>query len=329
VPIINGFIPVGTTGALAPIVRQDSAGIILTVQPRITPEGMVVMHTLIEKSAYETGAAGGVVLVTDPVTGRTITSPIKDITHSETIVSLASGETVVMGGLITSYDQTVERKAPWLGDVPILGQLFRYDTKTTARTELLIFLTPRVIRNDADDETLKQIETERLHFMLDEVESIQGPILSTQPPVDNLMQQVPPMTMPSQSFPGAVPPAPGVAPSILPPASLRPGQQQALPPELPPAMSPGLPAPGTSPNRPGVAPPPIPRETNFDDPSVPTTQMPAASAHDLKPLRTTSLSEPGLGQPFAPRTATVDPSGAAHFPFQPSDADASAATTGK
>ncbi|HEV7999117.1 MAG TPA: secretin N-terminal domain-containing protein, partial [Planctomycetaceae bacterium] len=326
VPIINGFIPVGTAGALAPIVRQDSAGIILTVKPRITPEGMVVMSAIIEKSQYETGAAGGVVLVTDPVTGRTITSPIKDITHSETTVSLASGETVVMGGLITSFDDTVERKAPWLGDIPILGQLFRYDTKTTIRTELLIFLTPRVIRNDADDETLKQIETERLHFMLDEAESLHGPILSTQPAADGLMQQVPPMTMP---FPGAVPPAPGIAPSILPPASLRPGQQQALPPELPPVMSPGNPAPGTSPARPGVAPPPIPRETNFDDPSVPTTQMPAASVHDLKPLRTTSLSEPGLGQPFAPRTATIDSSGTAHFPFQPSDADASAASTGK
>jgi hypothetical protein len=126
-----------------------------------------------------------------------------------------------------------------------------------------------------------------------------------------------------------VPPAPGAGPSITPPASIRSGQQQALPPELPPVMSPGTPAPGTSPGRPGVAPPPIPRETNFDDPSIPTTQMPAESAHDLKPLRTTSLTGQGLGQPFTPRTATVDQSGAAHFPFQSSDADSSAAATGK
>jgi type II secretion system protein D len=326
VPIINGFIPVAATGALAPIVRQDSAGIIMTVQPRVTPEGMVVMHALIEKSEYETGASGGVVLVTDAVSGRTITSPIKDITHTDTTVSLASGETVVMGGLITSSDNTTEVKAPWLGDIPILGQLFRYDTKTTIRTELLIFLTPRVIRSDADDETLKQIETERLHFMLDEAESIHGPILSTQPPVDGLMQQCPPLTMPSS---GLVPPAPGVAPSIVPPATIRPGQQQALPPELPPV--PGVvPAPGAAqPARPGVAPPPTPRETYLDDPSIPTTQMPADTPHDLRPLHTTTVTTQSFGQPFGPRVPTTDAAGAAKFPFQPSEGEASEAPSGK
>ena len=287
VPIITGFIPVGTTGSLAPIVRQDGAGIILDVLPRITPDGMIVMKTSIEKSLYETG---GVVLVTDPVSGRTITSPVKDVTRAVTTVSLASGETVVMGGLITSSDDTIERKVPWVGDVPILGQLFRYDTKTTERNELLIFLTPRVIRSDADDETLKQIETDRLHFMLDEAESIHGPILS-QPSADGLMQQCPPLTMPQSQLPSTVPPAPGVAPSIVPPASMRPSQQPGLPPELPPVLPPAAPgispAPGRQalPIRPGVA-PPIPRETYFDDPSVPTTQMPSDTLHDVKPLRT-------------------------------------------
>ena len=249
VPIITGFIPVGTTGALAPIVRQDGAGIILDVLPRITPEGMIVMKTSIEKSFYE---PGGVVLVTDPVSGRTITSPVKDVTRAVTTVSLASGETVVMGGLITSSEDTIERKVPWVGDVPILGQLFRYDTKTTERKELLIFMTPRVIRSDADDETLKQIETDRLHFLLDEAESIHGPILS-QPSADGLMQQCPPLTMPQSQLPSSVAPAPGVAPSMTaPPSTIRPSQQPGMPPELPPAVSP---APGVPPVRPGVAPP--------------------------------------------------------------------------
>ncbi len=224
-------------------------------------------------------------LVTDSTTGRTISSPVKDVTRAVATVSLASGETVVLGGLITNQDDTIERKVPWVGDVPILGQLFRYDTKTTIRTELLIFLTPRVIRNDADDEVLKQIETERLHFMLDEAESIHGPILSTPPAAgDGLLQQVPPIT-----GPGAVPPAPGVVPPVTPPpAGVRQGQPTA--PELPP-MAPGAmpaPAPGAVPRmappvKPGVA-PPIPRETYLDDPSVPTTQMPSTAIHDVRPL---------------------------------------------
>ncbi|HEV3299116.1 MAG TPA: secretin N-terminal domain-containing protein [Planctomycetaceae bacterium] len=314
VPIITGFIPVGTTGALAPIVRQDGAGIILEVLPRITPDGMIVMKTSIEKSLYEPG--NGVVLVTDPVSGRTITSPIKDVTRAVTTVSLASGETVVMGGLITSNEDTVERKVPWVGDVPILGQLFRYDTKTTERKELLIFLTPRVIRSDADDEMLKQIETDRLHFLLDEAESIHGPILS-QPSADGLMQQCPPLTMPQSQLPGSVPPAPGVAPSITaPPSTIRPSQQPGMPPELPPAVSP---APGVPPVRPGVA-PPIPREMYLDDPSVPTTQMPSDTLHDVKPLRTFAAG----GHSFGQRAPAADQSGTVRFPFQPSDADSGA-----
>ncbi len=236
VPIIYGFTTTAT-GSLAPIVRYDGAGIILDVKPRITPEGMIVMAASIEKSQYE---SGGVVLVTDSTTGRVITSPVKDVTRAQATVSLASGETVVLGGLITNQDDTTERKVPWVGDVPILGQLFRYDTKTTIRTELLIFLTPRVIRGDADDEVLKQIETERLHFMLDEAESIHGPILST-PPADGLLQQLPPLTMPQSHLPGAVPPAPGAAPLVAPPP---PGLRQGQPtPELPPVLPGAPPAP--------------------------------------------------------------------------------------
>jgi type II secretory pathway component GspD/PulD (secretin) len=280
VPIIYSFTTVGALGTLAPLVRYDGAGIILDVKPRITPEGMIVMDTKIEKSEYE---PGGVALVVDPTTGRTIQSPVKDVTRAEAIISVASGETVVVGGLIISSDRTIERKVPWVGDVPILGQLFRYDTKTTERAELLIFLTPRVIRNDADDEVLKQIETDRLHFMLDEAESMHGPILS-QPPADGLMQQVPPLTMPSSQLPSAVPPSPGRASPTAPPASARPPVPQGTAPELPPALPP------LSPGRPGVAPPPIPREAYFDDPSVPTTRMPSAPIRDVTPLRTVTTN---------------------------------------
>ena len=310
VPIIYGFTPT-PNGALAPIVRYDGAGIILQVQPRITPDGMIVMHAAAEKSQYE---QGGVVLVTDPVTGRQITSPVKDVTRAEAIVSLASGETVVMGGLITNSDDTQERKVPWVADVPILGQLFRYDVKTSVRTELLIFLTPRIIRNDADDEMLKQIETERLHFLLDEAESIHGPILSTQPAPDGLMQQNPPLTMPgtllpSTQMPGAVPPAPGAAPPVTaPPATQR--RSQLGPPELPPVLPPTTPAtPGPSqpPGRQGMT-PPIPRETYLDDPNVPTTQMPASSFQNVRPLATTAP-----GQNFA-RDAKSDGTGTVRFP---------------
>lgn len=316
VPIIYGFTTTAT-GSLAPIVRYDGAGIILTVQPRITPDGMIVMHASAEKSEYE---SGGVVLVTDSTTGRNISSPIKDVTRAEATVSLASGETVVMGGLITSSDDTIERKVPWIADVPLLGQLFRYDTKTTVRTELLIFLTPRVIRNDSDDELLKQIETERLHFLLDEAESIHGPILSNKP-TDGLLQECPPLTMPQGLPPGAVPvgpsvvpPAPGEASPVAPPVPLmRPSQRQGMPPELPPVIPPGV-AP-SGPVVPGVNPgvaPPMPRETYLDDPSVPTTRMPSAVEQNVRPLRGPAQQ----GQPLGQQTKPADRPGTVRFASQ-------------
>jgi hypothetical protein len=296
---------------------------------------MVVMQAQVEKSVYE---AGGVVLVVDPTTGRQITSPVKDITRAEATVSLASGETVVMSGLITSDDTTIERKVPWVGDVPILGQLFRYDTKTTERTELLIFLTPRVIRNDADDETIKQIETDRLHFMLDEAESIHGPILS-QPSADGLMQQSPPLTVPQSQHPGTLPPAPGVftpgappAPGTLspmaPPVPTRPGQQQVLPPELPPVLPPATPGASPapmSPVRPGVA-PPLPREAYFDDANVPTTQMPAGTVHDVKPMRTVTTKFDSFGRSLSQRGPAQEQPGNVSLQSQSMDADPSAAS---
>jgi general secretion pathway protein D len=329
VPIIYGFTTTAT-GSLAPIVRYDGAGIILDVKPRITPEGMIVMAASIEKSQYE---SGGVVLVTDSTTGRTISSPVKDVTKAVATVSLASGETVVLGGLITTQDDTTERKVPWVGDVPILGQLFRYDTKTTIRTELLIFLTPRVIRSDADDEVLKQIETERLHFMLDEAESIHGPILSTQP-ADGLLQQVPPLTMPQSQLPGAVPPAPGAAPPVVPPPATMRQRQPATPPELPPALpglmpapAPGIvPAPGVAPGmappvKPGVA-PPIPRETYLDDPNVPTTQMPSTGVHDVRPLGNPTSAADSF---FSPGAKSGNQAGSVRYQQSPTPSDSNAA----
>jgi type II secretion system protein D len=241
VPIVTGANANGV-GSLSPIINYDSAGIILTVQPRIDTDGMIVLHAYAEKSSYNLTSGQGVTLVTDSATGRTITSPIKNITRAETTVSLATGNTVVMGGMITSNDDATTYKVPWVGDLPVVGQLFRYDTRSTKRTELLIFLTPRLIRNDADDEMIKQIETERMHFIVEEAEAIHGPILSCNPAL--LHDEVKPQSP-------AVPPAPPRGPIVPPPPGTYP-------------MAPTLEAPA---NPPPAAMPPA---TRRDGKRVPT-----------------------------------------------------------
>lgn len=173
---ISNFQQNNVTGGFTPLSEERNVGIILQVTPRISPDGTIVMETHAEKSRVN--FEEGIPLIFDPVTNTQITSPVIDVTIADTTVAVPSGQTAVIGGMITKSDAVVEKKVPWFGDIPVLGVPFRYDMSTTERTELLIFLTPRVIRDDEDSEMIKQIEAERLHFVVEDAESIHGPIFS-------------------------------------------------------------------------------------------------------------------------------------------------------
>ncbi|MDA1052666.1 MAG: hypothetical protein O3C40_19595 [Planctomycetota bacterium] len=172
VPIVDG-VAVSGTGSANPVVRQDQAGVILSVTPRISPDEVIVMEVSAEKSQY-TGQ--GVPLFTDANNGNVIESPIKDIIKASTTISVPNGQTVVLGGMITTLDVVNERKVPWLGDVPVIGRAFRYDSVSSRRTELLIFLTPRVVHNSVDSEMIKQVEAARLHYVEHAAEAVHGPL---------------------------------------------------------------------------------------------------------------------------------------------------------
>ncbi len=175
VPIVDG-VNISTTGSSNPVIRQDQAGIILSVTPRISPEQVVVMEVIAEKSAYPDGEEK--VVFVDTVTGSAITSPVKKITTAQTTVSVPNNQTIVLGGMITTSDVTIERKVPWLGDLPVLGHGFRYDRTGTVRRELLIFLTPRIIHDSLESEMIKQVEAGRINFVLQAAEEVHGPLLS-------------------------------------------------------------------------------------------------------------------------------------------------------
>ena len=174
IPRINGFTQTGTAGAIVPTVQQRSLGIILQVLPRISPDGLVIMSVQARKDSLD---ANSVSLGTSTA-GTAITSPIVNTTNAQTVVAVNSGQTVILGGMITKQDNVEERKVPILGDIPILGRAFRYDYKQMKRTELLIFLTPRIVKNDEEAEMFKQIEMERMNFIESEAERIHGPLYS-------------------------------------------------------------------------------------------------------------------------------------------------------
>jgi type IV pilus assembly protein PilQ len=108
----------------------------LTVTPQVTPDDRVILDLRVTKDSV----------------GQTITNerggqvPSIDTRAVETQVLVNNGQTVVLGGIYETEQAETQRKVPWLGDLPGLGALFRTTTTTSNKTELLIFVTPKILR---------------------------------------------------------------------------------------------------------------------------------------------------------------------------------------
>jgi general secretion pathway protein D len=155
-------------------VTLENVGLILGVTPRISPDGNVVMEIDAEKSQLGPEEDGIPVAVS--IDGTVIRSPRIDTTTAQTTVSATDGETIVLGGLITKRTEEVHRRVPWLGDIPLVKHLFRYDGIQSRRTELLIILTPHVIRAPEDNELIRQAEMARMSWCAADVFDLQGDI---------------------------------------------------------------------------------------------------------------------------------------------------------
>lgn len=102
----------------------------LEVTPQITPEGNVIMDVEVNKDSIGTVFAG---------------TPSINTKSVQTQVLVENGGTVVIGGIFEQEEREDITKVPWLGDVPYLGNLFKNRTKSSTKTEMLIFLTPKVV----------------------------------------------------------------------------------------------------------------------------------------------------------------------------------------
>ncbi len=112
----------------------------LDVTPQITPDDNIIMNLVINQDSV--GALD---------TGSGI--PTIDVTELQTQVLVADGQTIVLGGIYQTEQVTSQRKVPLLGDIPILGKLFRNDFKSEDKRELLIFITPRLMNSDFSNTT--------------------------------------------------------------------------------------------------------------------------------------------------------------------------------
>ncbi|HEY3809354.1 MAG TPA: type IV pilus secretin PilQ [Steroidobacteraceae bacterium] len=111
----------------------------LKVKPLITPDGRIILDLTVSDDTVGTVvvAAGGVNV------------PSINTRAIQTQVVLTDGQTVVLGGILETTHSDAETKVPWLGDIPVLGNLFKNTTKIDDKDELLVFVTPKIIHENA------------------------------------------------------------------------------------------------------------------------------------------------------------------------------------
>jgi len=133
-------IPVTTPAALGspPTTTYTPAVLELNVTPQITPNGSVIMNLLVKKDSQNT--------TTNPISGN----PGIDTRQVKTSVLVEDGETVVLGGVYENQNTSGKNKIPFFADLPGIGFLFTNSTLNKINTELLIFITPKIIKNNVE-----------------------------------------------------------------------------------------------------------------------------------------------------------------------------------
>ncbi len=119
-----------STSSGATSITFKKAVLKLEVTPQITPEGNVILTVDVNKDSRGTLTPQGYAI---------------NNKHVQTLVLVENGGTVVIGGIYTQEDLETENKVPYLGDIPLLGNLFKNKSRSSAKTELLIFITPKVV----------------------------------------------------------------------------------------------------------------------------------------------------------------------------------------
>lgn len=126
-------IPISQVSAQGVNTRYVNATLGLTVTPHVTNEGSVLLDLEVQKNEADfvnTGARGDPTILTK---------------QAETKMLILDGDTAVIGGIFTQNQSVSRKKVPWIADIPIIGWFFKNKTEGDTRSEVLIFLTPKIL----------------------------------------------------------------------------------------------------------------------------------------------------------------------------------------
>ena len=163
VPIITrqatGDETVEGTTAIIQDVQFRSTGVQLNVTPRVYSGGRIDIEISQEVSEAQ------------PTQSSNINSPTILTRNVETRLSLEDGSSVLLGGLISNTETKGDSRVPFFGDIPWIGQLFRTDSSSGTRTELMVLVSPYLVRRGADARELTEAFRSRLKLQYDRGES--------------------------------------------------------------------------------------------------------------------------------------------------------------
>ncbi|HEU5071625.1 MAG TPA: hypothetical protein VFV96_14570 [Verrucomicrobiae bacterium] len=127
-------------------VSYQNVGIILNVTPFITSDNLVEM--IVAPQTSELADRSQWVQISSGSTNNAspVSAPVINSRSADTVVVVPDGQTVVIGGLMQSKKLSSEEKVPLLGDIPLLGLLFRHKVTSNGKTELMIFMTPHIVK---------------------------------------------------------------------------------------------------------------------------------------------------------------------------------------
>jgi MSHA type pilus biogenesis protein MshL len=140
-PFFTSTIAQGTAGTgniVTEQARSVTVGLVLSVTPQISEDGWIMLDVtpiLSRLRAIETSPQ------------KTATAPVLDVKQSSGLVRLKDGEMVIIGGLIQEESSETERKVPLLGDIPMLGRFFKGTYTAKRKSELVIFISPKIVRS--------------------------------------------------------------------------------------------------------------------------------------------------------------------------------------
>ncbi|MCY0389181.1 type II secretion system secretin GspD [Robbsia sp. Bb-Pol-6] len=151
IPLKTGSIAntTSTTSAYNTYDRKD-VGIMLNVRPQISQGGTIKLQIYQEDSSV------------DPTTATADAGYTINKRSLQSTVLVDNGQIIVLGGLIRDSYTNGNSKVPWLGNIPVLGSLFRAENKTRTKTDLMVFLRPVIIR---DSDTSREVSLDRYDYM--------------------------------------------------------------------------------------------------------------------------------------------------------------------